>query len=674
MASLFSSMPLHGAHVVSNPAGLRVKRVARAIEHNAALAAKWQASPRAFLHDRDAMAAAIVAAQEWQQGQAKQIRKIKAEVAKRVGGRGAAFEAGVRDALAQAGIQTSARTGLKITSAGRRAIAAAMGAEQAYLNSKLRQRSRYLDVLSKATGKEIYGSGTRMRLKDFRLKNKPTKGKSWKGQLAASGGYAPLLDEFKLRAPGAASRNSELNALIMAKRQAGGAGWWNDAALMSEFKAARGAVRSSNKAKAAAGSTKGLTGRALADAMLARASSADIDRAYRSLGLVPLAPGVKAQRRAAREAELLAQGYTRAKSGRLISPAQRAHQQKFAADAKARKGEKKLKKVSNPFSGLALSNPNSGVGLLDQAESMVHRVPVVGPSLAAAVGPVAMSAAAFGALYFVVPVVQEYIPEQVRAASNTLTGVALGIATGAASRFAPAGSVRNALVGVGMAAAGVGVVLDLYNHFGGGNVSGLALSGSEDLSGLALGEAPSALSGLALSGLALGEAPSALGDGGAYQVSTLGNSTDYSALSAMYSDACWADAQCSGPDLDNREGQAALAGASAFMGAFGAAPLRASGPRKAESRHAGRPGHRWGWLIKWVGFQKFQQIAALPPQERVQIIRQLREQAMSAVTQMIEESRAAAAMQSAPVGELHGATAGYNLNGYGATVFAGGSY
>ena len=120
----------------------------------------------------------------------------------------------------------------------------------------------------------------------------------------------------------------------------------------------------------------------------------------------------------------------------------------------------------------------------------------------------------------------------------------------------------------------------------------------------------------------------------------------YGAMHNEYADAMAGDAEFSGPDFSAAEGQALMDGSAAFFSKFGRSPLRASGVRGKTSRHAGRAGHRWGWLIKLVGMEKAAQIAALPPEKRLQVIAALRSQAVNSLANLMAEQAAGTTAQN----------------------------
>jgi hypothetical protein len=126
---------------------------------------------------------------------------------------------------------------------------------------------------------------------------------------------------------------------------------------------------------------------------------------------------------------------------------------------------------------------------------------------------------------------------------------------------------------------------------------------------------------------------------------------DYgTACAAQYSDAMAGDAQYSGADFSAAEGQALMDGPGAWMKRFGKPATRATGVRSSVSRHAGKEGHRWGWLIKLVGMEKAKQIAALPPEKRLAVIDGLRKQAVSSLANLMAAQ--AAGSTTAPQTEL----------------------
>ena len=154
-------------------------------------------------------------------------------------------------------------------------------------------------------------------------------------------------------------------------------------------------------------------------------------------------------------------------------------------------------------------------------------------------------------------------------------------------------------------------------------------------------------------------------------------------VGSEYADAMPADAEDAGADFNVAEGQALMDGPVAWLKRFGKSPVRATGVRGMKSRHAGREGHRWGWLIKLVGMDKAQQIAALPPEKRLEVIARLRKAALESLANSMNAQAMQTTAQVAPQNLLPAPEqAGLDLTGavgaaggaYGAHMYAGGGY
>jgi hypothetical protein len=354
---------------------------------------------------------------------------------------------------------------------------------------------------------------------------------------------------------------------------------------------------------------------------------------------------------------------------------------------------------ADDFGAVALSNPligartdSTGIDLFDNLEVKASNLPggmVLGP-VAALAAPIAFGVGASAVHLFVVPkLVMPHLPEMVKPFAYTLTGSAVGVAAGLASTHINHRQARAATQMVGGAAALVGVGIDLYrnNFFGllGGRSSdtaGLALSGEMGDSDDDEGEFGAvALSGdfgaVALSGDFGAVALSGdFGDGGAYQIQPVGADGMFGAVHKHYADAMYGDASVCGPDLSEREGNAALSGVGAFFGTFGQTPQSAMRVNTGISRHAGREGHRWGWLIKLVGWQEFQRITALPPADRCAVIQQMRSAAIEAAKGAIvkQEARLLAShpIEAPEALGPRGANTDYaNADAFGALMVAG---
>ena len=149
-------------------------------------------------------------------------------------------------------------------------------------------------------------------------------------------------------------------------------------------------------------------------------------------------------------------------------------------------------------------------------------------------------------------------------------------------------------------------------------------------------------------------------------------------VESQYADAQMADASACGKDFSHEEGQALVSGPAAVLAVAGA-PSIAQGVRRTDvalSRFAGLRMHRWGWLIKAVGFDRARKIAMLSPSERLKVIDQLRKQAIAAADASLASSAAAlpdygAVAESFSAHSAMGATA---PGAYGAELVLGAGY
>lgn len=213
---------------------------------------------------------------------------------------------------------------------------------------------------------------------------------------------------------------------------------------------------------------------------------------------------------------------------------------------------------------------------------MVQKVPVVGKTLAAAIGPVVVGLAAGAVHLFVVGKYGHMLPAQIQPIGYTLGGI--GIA--ALVRFVPLGSptFRTA---VGAAAITVGAALDLIRYL------------KED------GFAPTSTAG-------------PYGEGGMWEM-------------VDYSDASLADAYQCAADLGAEEAQLAQQGPGAWHRFFKGVRRATRVGGNGTSAHAGQPGHQWGWAIRLLGWPNFAKLAAMPSSARQEYITKLRQYAIAAL-------------------------------------------
>jgi hypothetical protein len=301
----------------------------------------------------------------------------------------------------------------------------------------------------------------------------------------------------------------------------------------------------------------------------------------------------------------------------------------------------------NPFGydDLALvTNPSSGIAFLDSIEATVSdKVPVIGEFIAPLVAPLTLAAAGFGTHLLIVPRVRKYLPLKAQPFAATGVGLIAGLLGAVVYVKAQNQSTKNAALVVGTTLVGVGAVIDFVkSSYGAPLLAGDADYGDSDYGAVALDNpgmfgsdefGAVALDNPGMFGAVALDNPGMFGDGMAYQ---LGRTSGYGfdgathALTNSYSGASLADAYFSGPDFDAVEGEALLSGAAEFGRLGGAVAHNAAGPSRHQSNMAGRRFHRWGWLIKMIGVETAQKIAALPPEQRLIVIDNLRKQALAA--------------------------------------------
>lgn len=285
--------------------------------------------------------------------------------------------------------------------------------------------------------------------------------------------------------------------------------------------------------------------------------------------------------------------------------------------------------------GLALENP-SFRGVTSYLTG--YAVPVVVTGGAA--GAVHSLAASYGVTERIasfagkVPVVGTFVEDRL---PFTLQGLLVGSALAAVAPMI-GGTAGKYLALTGGAALVFGGGIDAFNFV---TVRALESEASptagieSELGALALGglalDNTSTLAGLALDNVG------ALGD-----LAMTNGSLDSDDL---YGQASFADAYYCGADFSVEEGQALLNGKSSWTSIFGTPSVRMASRQAVGASHlAGKAGHRWGWLIRLVGFERACAICALPPKKRVALIAKLRQAAIAAFQkeQAKEEAHAAA--------------------------------
>jgi len=326
------------------------------------------------------------------------------------------------------------------------------------------------------------------------------------------------------------------------------------------------------------------------------------------------------------------------------------------------------KRKNTAFGALALrTNPRTGIAPVDALASAVDKIPVIGKPVAPYVGPLAVGAASGAGVFYLTSLIDDQLPEWAQPYSYSLAGVLGAVAT----LMVPVGSTSaRRMVAAGMATVGAGI--DVFRYF-------------------FLREETAAMS---TAGLLEGEGLGAweyTGQGalnnpgyGAYEYTGGAlNNPGYGAYAAAYgndeegadeyNDANGADVEASGNDFDAEEGQALVRGPRQWWRRFGRPGKRMyhRGAQGTYSRHAGRKGHRWGWLIKLVGFKGARHIAAMQPHRRAQVIQQLKQQARATVQAALTHANQNIVSSQPGVYEASGPS---GAHGYGALVYSGSSY
>ena len=223
-------------------------------------------------------------------------------------------------------------------------------------------------------------------------------------------------------------------------------------------------------------------------------------------------------------------------------------------------------------------------GLMSTSNEMLSRIPYIGGAFGGKFG-ITFTGMALAVLSQALPVSAE---------QKKSLAIAFTVGAGAINSYQlvqEAGSLRQA-------------VMDLYPNLSGLHMGGLGKLGSVHSLGDGMAYDVQPLSGLAVSGVHL-------------------HGTD-----EMYSDSKLADAYACPSDVSLDEGRAALGGKQAWVNRFGESPKRATQNSSSYSRHSGKQGHRWGWMIKLIGFNRFQKLCKMSPAKRKSVIKKMKAAAM----------------------------------------------
>ncbi len=270
-------------------------------------------------------------------------------------------------------------------------------------------------------------------------------------------------------------------------------------------------------------------------------------------------------------------------------------------------------------------NPMSGFAFLKPIEKLVAKIPVIGKKIAPATG-VAVGTMVGGAACGVIMPQLGAVPYADKVFGHAFGYTVLGIGLAAVSAALPLKKDTKVALAASFAAGGGAI-----NAFQLA-MNGFSLAAVSEANKLTMGVADEAEIDVA-----------GLGDGMYYEVAPLsGLAVDMNGMHhdmhGMYHDAEFGDAAHCPDDMDAIEGQAAMAGPQAYMAQFGPPAVKAMGVQRGVSQHAGQHGHRFGWLIKSLGFQRFQALAAMPPQKRRRLIRQMKAAAMQAASSAYDQA------------------------------------
>ena len=276
------------------------------------------------------------------------------------------------------------------------------------------------------------------------------------------------------------------------------------------------------------------------------------------------------------------------------------------------------------------------LNFVEKVQDGAEKIPVV--RLASfAITPVALGAAVYGVHRMAEPHIMKFLDDTVSDVPvlketlkfpYTTTGVIAGIALGL---LAKAKVLNPSAAGmVAASAASVGIALDLsLRPVAKAAAEVVAEQVTEKSAAIAVeasnlvegGIAPAAAETIA-TGENLGALhtnPHCYGDGGQYMLGA--NTTSLSgygalhmgdALAAEYADASPADAKACTCVMHPDEVAAVKAGSAVFQRKFGKSPRNLKRKQSLMSRHAGRMGHRYGWIIKMIGFANFKKSLPCP--------------------------------------------------------------
>ncbi len=336
---------------------------------------------------------------------------------------------------------------------------------------------------------------------------------------------------------------------------------------------------------------------------------------------------------------------------------------------------------SRPMFGAALrtnQGMDTGIMPVDALAGVVDKVPFIGTSVAPWVAPLAVGALSGSALYYLADFADDYLPDAVQPYTLPLVGAVSGAVVLMVPRTVMSTTAKRTFAaGLALGGAVLWSFDWVRNWREGREMAGAGIDNGEGFSGLALME-NNPYGAWEYTGEGALNNPSY----GAWEYTGSGAlNNPYGAHddegNQEYTDADNADADATSNDFDAAEGRALMMGPGVWWRQFGRPGKRMYNrtQKGTYSRHAGQRGHRWGWLIKLVGFRGARQIASMPPARRLRIIQQLKQQARSHLRASVARDLGQNIMPMQPhVYEESGITGahGYGATGgYGALMYSG---
>ena len=301
---------------------------------------------------------------------------------------------------------------------------------------------------------------------------------------------------------------------------------------------------------------------------------------------------------------------------------------------KARKNPIRRRKVmarknrKNPVrkTRIVRKNPMT-FGFLKPVEGIAKKIPLIGkhvaPFVQPAVGMMIGGAGVYGTMASVarLPYVGQYAKSKYvfgNAFGATIAGIGLAVLTTALlPKKLVSADTKKALA---ISFAGAGGALNAMQLM----MCGFDLQACADQNASLMGGADEAMSEVVADNAGLH-----LGDGMYYEVQPLsGIAMDMAGID--YQSAELGDAMSCPSDLSVEEGQVALQGREAFIRKFGMPRRKMAGAKSFQSKMAGQAGHRWGWLIKSLGYERFAKLAGMPVKQRRELIAKLKASAIQA--------------------------------------------